>query len=345
MATDIERMGVGPSAAIIQSSLSSATSDPIYVAANTIKDVSTSDFCCLLSFGARDERRSANPLEFADATAQSFSEWSTSSKFPTVELSAVSSVGIDQQRSKAIHYVKPGQAEPPVGMLADMLELSAMLDQRFVTVVNFPFAGASVPQHAHTQILALRPAAGDLLLDHSLQRLFANIEDTSEMSTARNIRFNEVSTPMWGFRLRFPEGPSPAENGRTLGQILYRMRHRSQLRLSFNLYVPGGQSSEMIVVFRETSKERPFSLNRVWGLIAARANEVTADQIRNSDNGAWRWGWLECIGGLPARDASFADTETFNGSFWRQVYEIADYDKEYRDALRQEFTRTVQALG
>jgi hypothetical protein len=118
-------------------------------------------------------------------------------------------------------------------------------------------------------------------------------------------------------------------------------RQRSQLFPSYNIYVQSRNPRNVVVLFRQAQDERPFTAASVFDLLKSRVGEERAKAIFESDNRHWRWGWLECIGGLPARDDSFADARTFDAEFWSEVYKLLSIPVKYRSNIRRQLVSAL----
>src|SRR5262249_16411090 len=151
--------------------------------------------------------------------------------------------------------------------------------------------------------------AGTEPRENSLMRLWDNLRyDKGTSRQYVNVFTQEVLAPIWGLRLDFDERMPAAEIGELLFTCFHqKLRYRSQLELAYNIYLRTDRPRSAIVLLREARNECVFRLPETLNLIRDVAGEAVANRVATSDNRFWRWAWLECLGGLPARDDSFAD--------------------------------------
>ena len=99
----------------------------------------------------------------------------------------------------------------------------------------------------------------------------------------------------------------------------------------------------MTVIFRESRKQCPFELEEVWDLVRPLV-ATAADTRYQSPNRRWRWGFLECLGGLPARDNTFGDAspQQFDGTFWDRVFRFISVAPEYREPVRKQLRKAAE---
>jgi hypothetical protein len=82
-------------------------------------------------------------------------------------------------------------------------------------------------------------------------------------------------------------------------------------------------------------------VDEVQALVAG-IDPTAGEQLRNSLNRIWRWGWLEAIGGLSARDDLFAlRPGKFDGAFWEQAFGLISLSQAHREAARQQLEREL----
>lgn len=317
-----------------------ANQDLFYVSSNTVKELELPNKAeLILMYGERDTRRSMDPLEFVHEATWCYCKLENSPSSQIYQISTASNLLVDNNRHKAIQYSNICGPEPTADHFSDMLQLAYKLEpSEIITVVNLHGSGASIPQHFHTQIWPLSFLHNTQGKQNSIALLLNNIRLDLSRSTSLHdqyIHIKEVTFPVWGLQIEFAQDTyTPEKIGRMLYEAIhYKVRYESQLHLSYNLYIKSTQPNVVTVLFREVGKERPFQTPEIYDLITEITNLETAARIRSSDNARWRWGWLECIGGLPARDDSFACTDIFDSEFWEGVYDFMTLDKKYRCAI------------
>lgn len=239
------------------------------------------------------QRRDVDPLTMN--APQCFCDWSTWGEEPSMRISENSLVGCLSRRSKAHLFSSSCGPEPGEEHFADMLELASRLGSANLCTMNLPGSGASGPQHFHTQIV--RECK-------TLSSLLDNIRPVagSSVQVTDKLRVTEVMGVIWGVRLEFAGSVSARDVGLYSYRLIHHgLRYGSQLHLSYNPYVRWKKTSHQVdVLLRPVRVESPFSLpDVVSGL--QRLLGYDAGLAVASGNAFWRFGWLEAIGGLPAR--------------------------------------------
>ena len=280
-----------------------------------------------------DARRSADSLKFESAPCffcgpKGLPSWDE------YRLNPASNILVRNEVQIGLQYPEQCGPEPTVEAFVEMLQLAfAVRPHSMLTVVNLYGSGASIPQHFHTQLVPLCCRQGESGRQRDIALLLENMRLGTQTDSLNDdkIRIREIVAPMWGCEIRF-DGTDygPHKVGQMLYNAVQETRYHSQLRLSYNLYIHSVDPSVVTILFREVYKECPFQRHEALGLIAGISDAETAERVRASDNARWRWGWLECIGGLPARDGSFADTNAFDAKFWKGVYDFMTLDEKYR---------------
>lgn len=270
-----------------------------------------------------DSGRSSDPLEFGSKTTWCFCQDDTSSK----NRKLLSSFML-KNKGKGILYSMKCGPEPQEEHFIDL----CLLAQSFkgveaILTVNLPGSGASLPQHYHTQIWPKRDSWRNWLNNFkSFENKFTSIDF---------IEVKEFRRPIWGLEIKFPKDSTAFQIGKRLFQITQQIRLDAQLKLAYNLYIDSKKPNVIKVIYRESWKESPFNTPEVHKIILESTDEETADKITSSDNAKWRWGWSECIGGLPARDDSFFNDERFNVEFWKKIFQFMTFDSKYQKPLLQ----------
>jgi len=304
-----------------------------------------------LSYGPPDHRRNANHVELDDCSRWCFCDgprlanWSAdfdeSDTTRYVNYNESSAFCLRPKLGRALQYSIRCGPEPSPETFRDMLEIASVLDDRALTVVNLPGSGASVPAHFHTQIHAMKYQSDDRLEDDSIARMWRSISHSGDSLTLRNnIVIDTVDRPVWGVTIDFSNYLRDHEEisriskvSRLLFESVHRaVRYRSQLSLAYNLYIHSQKWNRITVLFRESRLERVCATPEMFGLIERRVGRDKAEKIGRSDNQHWRWGWWEMIGGLFARDDSFAQ-DGFDIQFWLDVYDILTIPRKYRGRI------------
>lgn len=270
----------------------------------------------ILSWGSPDKRRNADPVEFGDISRKCFCQEES------IYYSDASILCLYPKSGKALMCSAGCGPEPCRHHFRDMLKISSSLKENALTIINLPGSGASVPQHFHTQILSTRFRKGNKPVKNFPIKLFENIVTADFNKNAGSVIFlSEVKHPIWGFVLDFSKFSGGAES---IADFIYEVihegiRYQSQLFISYNIYIESPQWRKITILFRESRMERVCSTQEMFQLVEAAVNTEKALSIAQSDNRFWRWGWLEILGGLPARDNSF-DNKAFDMTFWNKVY-------------------------
>lgn len=265
-----------------------------------------------------DSRRSSDPLLFDSKTRWCFCQASTS-----LQDRKLSTSSLLIPKGKGILYALECGPEPKEEHFIDMCQVArSFVGIETVLVINLPGSGASLPQHFHIQIWP-KGKSWDIWLTN-----FKPIEHRLMVSNSIEIR--EFMLPMWGLEIKFPEAISAFQMGKVLYKTTQQLRLHSQLKLTYNLYIDSKEPNVVKIIFRESWKECPFDTAEVHAIISQITNELTATRIANSDNAKWRWGWSECVGGLPARDNSFVDSERFGTDFWKKIFQFMTLDYKYQ---------------
>lgn len=272
-----------------------------------------------------DNRRNANPMLFQPKTANSFNEFRQESK--TVFQYSKNSFLIYRacKRDKVLMSAEACEPEPRKAHFEDIFHLLHQLGRRdLMVMMNLVGSGASLPQQFHAQIYRKQDP---------LRRLWGNfVIDDVDLETHQKV-LRQIIGPLWGLELRLKPDLSPTDAAEQLFELTQHLRLRSQLQLSYNIYVDSAYPNVIRILYRENWKERPFYLREVQKITKKYSSSDQARAIRASPNNQWRWGWLECIGGLPVRDNSFVDKTRFGPAFWKEVLEFMSLPLEYREAL------------
>ena len=209
---------------------------------------------------------------------------------------------------------------------------------------NLHGSGASVPQHFHARFLPFSPL---------LENLTQNIKQGRKQLNDPNdvISAVEIVSPFWGLKMSFRDDVAPHDRGIYFYSVVHKIRSQSQLKLSYNYYIDATNPQEVIVLFREATKESPFITNEVVNFVRQAYNNPRNNtvhlppeaEINRTINKRWRWGWLESLGALPSRDRTFEDIDTFDQEFWHSVFDYMSLDSKYRksiwNALRQQINK------
>ena len=182
---------------------------------------------------------------------------------------------------------------------------------------NLPGSGASIPQHAHGQILPINTKQPKC----SFYRLIENIESKKKLLSVKNgIKISEFDFPMWGLEITFPEDYPAYRKGEILYLAIQKeIRLRSQLRLSYNIYFRSNECCTVRIIFRLCEIEIPFKTSKIQTYIKKWAGHPLK---HSSNNFHWRWGGLEALGGLPTRNQFFRNTSLYDFQFWKGFYEL-----------------------
>lgn len=272
-----------------------------------------------------DSRRNADPMLLQPETAHSFNEFRRKSKavFPFSDHSFL--IYRESKRDKVLLSSEACDPEPKEAHFADIFRLLKQLDDKgLIVMVNLAGSGASLPQHFHAQIYPKQD---------SLQRLWNNFMIDQGKLESKEYTIRQITGPLWGLELTLNSKIKPKNAGVQLFNITQNLRLQSQLQLSYNIYIDSACPHVIRILYRESWKERPFFLREVQKITKKYSSSRKARAIRASANSHWRWGWLECIGGMPARDDSFKNRARFGPAFWKEIMEFMSLPLEYRDAI------------
>jgi len=299
----------------------------------------------LLSDGPADRRRSQDPMQFDNEKVECFCSLSASVR--TLPFSPDSFIALIESASKALQFSRECTPEPAAAHYADAFELASSIEVPSLTVVNLRGSGASSPEHFHTQILPLRFGVGVDTRPTTYVALLANLDIGSQhLWPHEGIEVTTIEKPVWGFRVRFDKRYTPRACGLVVHQAVHRgLRYCSQLQLSYNLYLRwADEPRSAMILMRTAAMESPFATSPVLDCIE-RAVPGMRREISSSDNARWRWGWLECIGGVPARDSSFSQHDAFDGPFWEEVYRLVSVPPHYQPAIESQLQRGLKAAA
>jgi hypothetical protein len=239
-------------------------------------------------------------------------------------------------RADRVHqYANECGPEPTERHYEKMFLLLSRLREPNLAVVNLANSGASVPQHFHTQIYSLSAVAGG---SNSIRTLWESNVSLREENchTVDGVIIKEVERPVWGLRLQFDERYDACAVGRLVYRALHRnVRYRSQLNVTYDLFMHSANFRTVTALFRLSAKERMFALPECHNVMRQFTSVAAANRICRSPNRQWRWAWLEVLGGFPARDASFADTTVFNWRFWSEILALASPDECVRKRVTE----------
>ena len=284
-------------------------------------------------------RRNMDPLFLCKDTTGCFCNFENFISVKTISLSNNSKVFFWKKDRKAHLASTQCGPEPTAAHYSDLLSLMhALKGEPCISTTNLCGSGASVPQHFHT---ALIPRGTHVT------KLLGNFKEASTKLNAPGLPVSIITlkAPLWGVELRFNDTLSPAQQGTLLFEIIHKLRYRTQLKLSYNLYIDAATPSNINVLFRQADKESPFLTNEVVEIIDALPTsdkKLKGEKIRESLNSRWRWGWLESICGLPARDKVFLKDPRFDASFWGKIYDYMSLDKQYRDAIWESICQSAK---
>ncbi|MCA9179637.1 MAG: hypothetical protein KDB14_34515 [Planctomycetales bacterium] len=295
-------------ATAIDQILDSATADPIENGQKTLEINGDDPFQFVVAWGEEHSRRELEPELLNPKSRECFCDWAKWAGEEALNVSDHTQAGVLRRRSKAHLFSASCGPEPCSENFADMLALAELLTSSHLCTLNLPGSGASGPQHFHTQIMPLSLRDAGKQVPNQIHRLLDNIKaKPNGMTLDSGVVICELDSPVWGVRLEFPKTMSASQIGKKLFSSVHQgIRYGSQLRLSYNVYVRWNVRPRVVdVTIRSSAHECPF---------------LGIDTKAAIENVRWRWGWLECIGGLPARSAAFADSSVYDHHFWQRVY-------------------------
>lgn len=298
----------------------------------------------ILSYGSSDPRRNAHPLEFTRESSFCFCHWKAEQ--PTEWFAATEASQIFIRPDRGHQYATDCGPEPTLQHYRDMMKLAHHLKTPNLTVVNLANSGASVPQHFHTQIFPVRLRKQRKTGPNSLATLWKNIRCSAEIhQVLHGVTIREVLSPVWGISLEFDHSISPEKRGEILFRAVHQaLRYRSQLALTYNVFLHHESRHVVTVLIREPKYERIFELDEIRILLEQIAGHDEARKIVASNNRMWRWAWLECIGGLPARDNSFEKVELFGWPFWSRIWKRISLQEPLRESVLKQVCASLSQL-
>lgn len=339
----------------IHAVLDMRTEDSIYNGARVIKEIDEARKL-VVCHGPPDQRRNADPPEFGEKSrwcycdAERTYDWNLDSlsrdKNHYCDITDHSGIClyVKHKPEKVNQFSITCGPEPSLEHFVDMMYIARGLDERALTVVNLCGSGASIPQHFHTQILSLTYSQEGDEQEDSVAAQLKSIERSDEESILSDKTvIKQVQRPIWGLEIDYAGfSDNPEEVARHLYTAVHKaVRYRSQLRLSYNLYIRSKHWQRITVLFRESRMENVFATREMYELVRMRVGEKQAQAIRDSDNRHWRWGYWEMIGGLMARDHSFVGIE-FDRTFWGEVYDRLSLKEKHRSLILTQIEKESQ---
>jgi hypothetical protein len=295
-----------------------------------------------LTYNRPEAARVKHPLSFSEETRRCFCGW------PAAEGRGTLGQHIDPNKPQVFLAGRGCGPEPNAAHYAALIEFAARLECPNLLVVNLPGSGASVPHHFHAQVWPLVYRNNGKREENALARLMENVEvapapfRACRMGGGREVLVSEANFPLWGWHFEF-SGMAPGEIGEWLYRVVHcGIRYKSQMRLSYNLFARWNEEPNRVtVLWREKQSECPFMLDEVQALVH-QIDPSACEQLRESLNRIWRWGWLEAIGGLSARDdLFFTRAEKFDGAFWEQVFGLITLPSGHREAVCEQLQREL----
>jgi hypothetical protein len=295
-----------------------------------------------LTYNRPEAARVKHPLSFSADTRRCFCGW------PAAEGRGTLGQHIDANKPQVFLAGRECGPEPNAAHYAALFEFAARLGCPHLLVVNLPDSGASVPHHFHAQAWPLFYRQDGRREENTLVRLMENVEvapapfRACRMEGGREVIAYEATFPLWGWHFEF-SGMTPGEIGVWLYRVVHcGIRYKSQMRLSYNLFADWNEGPNRVtVLWREKQHECPFSADEVQALVR-QIDPTAGEQMRESLNRIWRWGWLEVIGGLSARDdLFFTRAEKFGGAFWEQLFGLITLPAVHRQAANDQLEREL----
>lgn len=296
----------------------------------------------VLTYGnSPQDKRIIDPLEFKSVTG-TIDLISNTENTPFLE-SAALRVFLKQAQHRVTLFAKICNPEPAVENLTDILgimqALKLLSPLQLMVAASLTGAGASAPHHFHSHLMPLVYGCyGESGKPVRIGELFkANINSGSDVIWSDNgIELKEITGPIWGLQIRFAEEEYTIQQmSKILHMAIHRgVRYRSQLRLSYNLYIRTTNPNVVTVLFRKAQDECPFRKPEIIELLRNKAGAKIVEQICKH-NSLWRWGWTECIGWLNPIDNSFPSSE-FGYDFWQGVYHHLTIDQILRTSILQQ---------
>jgi hypothetical protein len=290
-----------------------------------------------------DVRRNADPLMLEENKCYFCNP--TTNNACIYEFSRFSNMLVRATKNKALQYAKNCGPEPMLEHFIDMLEFAFLVRSHpLIIVVNLPGSGASAPHHFHTQIFPSVININGTIQNNSISTLFENLRLSSETlsSPQVGVKIKEITAPMWGLQIIFDDNIfSPTQIAFSIYSAIHQTRYLSQLYLSYNLYIRSEEPGVVSVIFREARKERPFATPALLDRISDTIGSENAEKLNQSNNSQWRWGWMECIGGLPARNSLFNKRKIYNSQFWQAIYNLMAVNEKYREGIRHQVVASL----
>jgi hypothetical protein len=252
------------------------------------------------------------------------------------QLNHRSTIYFEDAKQRALHFPHRCTETLSANFLADMVNLAfALKSSPILTVINLPGSGASTPEHVHSKLIPLQYCKHNQVWENTIVSLLNSIKvSDTEVKFGLGLSLQEIILPVWGVKINYNERLfSPDQIAQKTFQIISAFDAYSRINIGYNIFINSLLSNEIILTIREKDKEQPFSTDQIFRLIEKTAGLEKAQQIRNSFNSEWRWGWLECLGGIIAKDNAFSNHEIFDSHFWLGVYDFLQFPKKYRSEI------------
>jgi len=206
---------------------------------------------------------------------------------------------------KVVMWSASGARDPDPAFLRDLAVVAQMLAERpefpFIAAMNLEGSGASTPNHTHIHFLPITGSVISVVLENiAISDVLENIRPSDNPTLIGEITLRQITGPTWGFVLDV-ECPSSdsVEKGLLIARVIDVCVYRavtlgSNHQFGFSLVLDSRQRSRIIVLVRSKELECPFSATAILDQIRC----GLASKLRHSAEATWKWGWLECLGGL-----------------------------------------------
>ena len=190
--------------------------------------------------------------------------------------------------------------------------------------MNLEGSGASTPNHTHVHFLPMKFGPKNKRQKSIISDLLKCMGKGTTKKIGK-VYLTEIIDPTWGFILDVKNLVSEDHSSGSVNMALkiarviqvgvYRaITLSSNHEFGFSLVLDSAKRFQIVVLVRRKELERPFSATSILDQLEF----GLANKLRTSAEATWKWGWLECLGGLKL-DESRSHAQHFEDDEWHRV--------------------------